>query len=364
MIDYSVYKMQGLRTLAVALALLVAGTALAAAEPESRAVAAHVADAYAQRYVFPARGAAAAALLRANANAGAYDMLEGNALAERLTADLRSVLHDQHAYVRYFPDILPPSSGNADKPTPQELAEGRERERMIGYGVARAAVLPGNIGYLDLRAFTEPDPQTLAALEAAVTLVSGAEAVIVDVRRNGGGNSETVAALAGHFLGPGVHVNDFVGRGDGDAAPVRERSFTPKRAGTRITAPLFVLTSKRTFSGAEEFAYDMQTQKRATLIGETTGGGANPGEFVRVDDHFRAFVSDGRARNPITGTNWEGTGVRPDVEVASDQALVTAYRRGLGVAASDPALSPAGKRFVEMQVEHAQALTEAQLLGT
>ena len=349
-------------TAGVLLVLLAsAPMAAGAGDATARAIAGGVATAYAQRYVYPSRGAAAASLLRTNASAGTYDHLQDAALAARLTADLRSVLHDLHAYVRYAPDVLPPA-GTSEQPNPEEVAAQRERERMHGYGIARVAVLPGNVGYLDLRAFAG-DPKTIDALDGAMRVLAGTQAFILDLRRNGGGESSTVAALVGHVVGPGVHVNDFVGRGDGDQAPIRERSFTPADAGTRIVAPVFVLTSKNTFSGAEECAYDLQALKRATLVGQTTGGGANPGEFVRISDHFEAFVSDGRARNPVTGTNWEGTGVKPDIPLPASDALLAAYARGLDIVASDPALGPASRRYVQAVRDRARTLTEAQLLG-
>ena len=96
-----------------------------------------------------------------------------------------------------------------------------------------------------------------------------------------------------------------------------------------VAKDVYVLTSKRTFSAAEEFTYNLQTQKRATIVGETTGGGAHPGGPQPINDHFAVWVPSGRAANPVTKTNWEGTGVKPDIEVPADQALKTAHLAAL-----------------------------------
>src|SRR5262249_22574655 len=120
-----------------------------------------------------------------------------------------------------------------------------------------------------------------------------------------------------------VHLNSLYWR-KGD----RTEEFWTRKAldGKRYTGkPVYVLTSARTFSGAEEFAYNLQSRKRATIVGETTGGGAHPGGVRPINDHFAMFVPTGRAINPVTGTNWEGTGVKPDVAVRADEALETAH---------------------------------------
>jgi C-terminal processing protease CtpA/Prc len=154
--------------------------------------------------------------------------------------------------------------------------------------------------------------------------VAGAAALIVDVRRNGGGDPGTVALATSYLFGDEpVHLNSLYWR----AADRTDDFFTdPRVEGAKFgpSKPLWVLTSARTFSGAEEFAYNLQARKRATIVGETTGGGAHPGGIADLAQGFSAFVPRGRAINPITKTNWEGTGVKPDVAVAADHALETA----------------------------------------
>jgi hypothetical protein len=171
--------------------------------------------------------------------------------------------------------------------------------------------LKGNIGYIKLMGFGPIDPFKPVADQAMADL-KGTRAMIIDMRDNGGGDPETVAYLASFFFDPSkpVHINDLVWRNPGTDTYRREEFWT-RPTPSFYKKPVYLLTSARTFSGGEEFLYDLQTQKRARLIGETTGGGANPG---------------GRAENPITRTNWEGTGVTPDIAVARDQALRVAMR--------------------------------------
>src|SRR5262249_52418714 len=89
--------------------------------------------------------------------------------------------------------------------------------------------------------------------------------------------------------------------------------------------PLYVLTGEATFSAAEECAYDLQALKRATLVGEVTGGGANPNELVPLSLGFMMSVAIGKVENAVTHGNWEGVGVKPDVAVPDARALKTAH---------------------------------------
>ena len=152
-----------------------------------------------------------------------------------------------------------------------------------------------------------------------MSFVANTDALIIDVRNNGGGAPSMVAYLCSYLFGPEpVHINDLYFRPENST---HQWWTLPHLPGKRYEGkPVYVLTSKRTFSAAEEFTYNLKTQKRATIVGETTGGGANPGGTRPVAEHFIVFVPSGRAINPITKTNWEGTGVAPDVAVAAELA--------------------------------------------
>ena len=335
--------------------------ATAATGDPARAIAGVVADELAKDYVFPSKGAAAAALLHRQADAGAYDGESGGALADHLTRDL-VMLRDRHVRVRFSDEVLPPASTTGAEQSPAEIAALAAFERRIDYGFARAASLPGNVGYLDLRIFASTAPQRDRVIDAMVDSVSASDAVILDLRANHGGDPDAVARLLSHFLPPKTRVNDFVGRGDGDGK-IASSTFTGKVGGSLVTAPLYVLTSARTFSAGEECAYDLQALKRATLVGEVTGGGANPGEFRRIGDHYSIFVPDGRARNPITHTNWDGLGVVPDVAVSSDVALRTAYGSILERLAADASSSEDDRNSARIVREKVRTMDDAAILA-
>ena len=186
--------------------------------------------------------------------------------------------------------------------------------------------MPGNIGYIDLRGFADPEAgaETVAA---AMNFLANTDALIFDLRQNGGGGPEMVALISSYLFGEKpVHLNSLYWR-KGD----KTDDFWTKPASALKKFPdkdVYILTSNRTFSAAEEFTYNLKNLKRATIIGETTGGGANPGGTFRLTEHFGAFIPTGRAISPITKTNWEGTGVEPDVKVPKEQALKAAYLIG------------------------------------
>jgi len=292
-----------------------------------------------QGYVYPDKGAEMVKSVRSLARRGAYDSITGaTALAERLTRDLRRVSRDLHLEVAYV------GTGVRDEVPDAEPTAG-EREvravlgRRINWGFERAERLSGNVGYLEIRSFEFDAGSVDAALAAAMTFLANTNALIIDVRRNGGGEPEMVAAVLSYLLPPGTLVNKFYWRPQNRWDEFRTRKVTGPHYGT--TRPVYVLTSDNTFSGAEEFAYDVQTQKRGEVVGDTTGGGAHPGYMRRVTDRFGVWVPSGRAVNPITGKNWEGTGVIPDVPSSADDALRTAHIRALErllPAEQDPAM--------------------------
>ena len=287
--------------------------------PEERtAVVERIETLLAERYVFADKGVEAGALVRTRLAEGAYDDLtDPSAFAEALTEDLQHVTADRHMRVRH----QPPSGDDAERPDPLMPSPGYpERFRVESDGIAAVEVLDGNIGYLDLRLFP-PEEDVRDSYDAVMHLLANVDALIVDERQHGGGSPSGVRYLTSYFFDEPTHLNSIHTR-EGDVERVEE-FWTHDEVGgpQRPDLPLFVLTSGFTFSGAEEFAYNLKTRERATLVGETTGGGANPGGVVPAGDRFGVFVPTGRAVNPITGTNWEGVGVAPDVPVPADEAL-------------------------------------------
>jgi retinol-binding protein 3 len=274
-------------------------------------------------YVFPETAAKMEQHLRERLAKGEYDKLaSAKEFAAKLTEDLQAVSRDKHLRVRYSHRPIPENGGRRE-PTAEEQEQQRRFLMRVNHGFEKVERLQGNVGYLDFRFFGD-EKAGAETVAAAFNFLSNTDAIIIDMRQNGGGNPAMVALVCSYLFGAEpVHLNSLYWR-EGDRT---EEFWTQKEvAGKRYTGKdVYVLTSQRTFSGAEEFSYNLKNLKRATIIGETTGGGAHPGGGNRLHAHFGAFIPTGRAINPITKTNWEGTGVEPDVKVPADQALKVAH---------------------------------------
>lgn len=206
---------------------------------------------------------------------------------------------------------------------------GRQGPRPQGYsgprdcGFEKSEVQAGNIGYLKFNFFAPVSDCAGAATEALAKLAD-TDALIIDLRENGGGQPAMVAYVSSYLFDQRTHLNDIWTRRDNSTQEFWTRDVPGKKFGG--TKPVYVLTARRTFSGAEEFSYNLKSLKRATIIGETTGGGAHPTQGFRIDDQFSIGVPFARAINPITKTNWEGSGVAPDVSVPAVEALEIARK--------------------------------------
>lgn len=270
-----------------------------------------------ENYVFPDVAKETAAHLNKKLKAGDFDdATTTQSFAEALTKAVQAINKDKHMRIRPTPPRETPDN------TPERLVEDHlhrlaaNRNNLAGFREAKR--LDGNIGYLDLREFSYVGDGAPVA-DRYMQLLANTDAMIIDLRKNGGGDPFMVQYLCSYFFEGRVHLNSLYWRQTDET----EDFWTLEEVkGTKMPeVPLFVLTSNYTFSGAEEFSYNMQTQKRATLIGETTGGGANPGGGFRINDQLMVFIPTGRAINPITGTNWEGVGVVPEIKTDAEDAL-------------------------------------------
>jgi C-terminal processing protease CtpA/Prc len=299
-------------------------------------------------YVFPEIAKKMETDIRSRMQNKEYDALvSAREFAQKLTDDLQAVSKDKHIRVRFSKNAIPVRQ-DREEPTAEELAEETNYMRRINFGFEKIERLPGNIGYIDLRGFMNPKSgaETVAA---AMNFLANTDALIFDLRQNGGGDPEMVALISSYLFGDKpVHLNSLYWR-KGDRT---EDYFTKPNLANKKFADkdVYVLTSNRTFSGAEEFSYNLKNLKRATIVGETTGGGANPGGMFRLTEHFGAFIPTGRAVSPITKTNWEGTGVEPDTKAPKEQALKIAYLMALNKSAErtkDEDFKNALKRTIE-----------------
>jgi len=270
-------------------------------------------------YVYPDLAQKMAEAVRANQKRGDYESItDPNAFANRLTKDLEAVSHDKHLRVDYSPVKLPPEEQPDQKPTPEQEAQFRKMLERTNCSFKQVEILPRNIGYLKFNAF--PDPTFCGAtVVAAMNFLAHVDAIIIDLRENGGGDPSMVAMISSYLFDKPTHLNDLYNRKENSTTQYWTLPYVP--GATLADKPALVLTSKSTFSGAEEFTYNLKNLKRATIVGETTGGGAHPVAPHRIDDHFMIGVPFARAVNPITKTNWEGTGVEPDVPVKAADAL-------------------------------------------
>jgi len=275
-----------------------------------------------ESYVFPETAKKMADAVKAKQKKGDYDSItDGDAFAKMLTENFQEVSHDKHLRVNFSPAPMP------DRPEGPPNAEERARYRKdmerMNCGFDKVEILSGNVGYLKFNFFADPEVCGPTAV-AAMNFLANVDAIIFDLRENGGGDPKMIAFISTYLFSEPTHLNDLWER-KGDAT--HQYWTLPYVPGKRLDGkPAYVLTSKQTFSGAEEFSYNLKNLKRATLIGETTGGGAHPVSGHRIDDHFMIGVPFARAINPISKTNWEGTGVEPDVRVPAADALATAQK--------------------------------------
>jgi hypothetical protein len=260
--------------------------------------------------------------LRQNLRLGKYDGTEQpEEFARLINQDLEAVHEDRHLYVRFDPEWVENERGR--KALDDEAVRlGEWRERTTNYGFREVEILPGNIGYLKFDSFSY-DPGAYEPAIGAMSFLSNTAALIIDLRDNGGGSPEMVQFLCSYFLdNPRKHLNSFSYRDPEKLTQYWTYTYLPGRRLDQID--LYLLTSRRTFSAAEEFVYNLKNMKRATIVGEATGGGAHDNRFVILSDGFMMSLPFARAVNPVTRANWEGIGVEPDVEVAREAALETA----------------------------------------
>lgn len=288
-----------------------------------------IANMLSHNYVYPHVAEKMNVYIQKQFEAGRYKKInDSNAFADKLTEDLRAVSRDEHLNVRFDPKRVTElkkqeAQPDSNKVDPDFLRQAQQEN----FGFKEVKIIDGNIGYLRLSRFYDAGIGGDTAV-AAMNFLANADALIIDLRKNGGGSPSMIQLITSYLYGNDpVHLNSFYWRPD----DTHKQTWTlPHIQGKRRPdVPVYVLISSSSFSAAEEFSYNLRHLERATLIGETTGGGAHPGGTEIVNEQFTLWLPQGRAINPITETNWEGIGVKPHIEVDAKSALTIAHKKAL-----------------------------------
>ncbi len=272
-----------------------------------------------QGYIYDEVGERLAADLERRAAAGEYDGLDDpQAFGRRLTLDLFAIADDRHLRV----DPAPPE----DEASPEAEHHPIESRLSIPEAFRSVEILDGNVGYLDLRHFGGGE-DALPRASAAMAFLHGVDALILDLGNNPGGGPYMVRLISTYLFDGPTHLASTFMRGWEEP---RERWTLDEVPGERLAdIPVYVLTSRRTFSAAESFTFGLKVNDRVTLVGERTGGGGHFGERIELPRGMMMFLPQGRTYDPRTGRGWEAEGIAPDVAVPYEEALAAAHRRAL-----------------------------------
>lgn len=270
-----------------------------------------------ERYVYEDVATRCTAQLQQRHARGEFEKLDDKAFAEAVTAALRTDCDDEHFELVVRPPSAPPLS---------DPSAWMEPLRRRNYDFSEVRHLAGNVGYLEIRSFPPPDVAATVAA-GAMNMLSGTDAIIIDLRHNGGGTGDMVAFVATYFFERQTALSNTIRRAQGTSTQDRTLPYVP---GPRLTKQeLFILTGKETFSAAEGFAFSLQQLKRATIVGAVTRGGANAGRFTDVSETFRVFISNAHATSAATGETWDKVGITPDLPAPEADALTIAHREAL-----------------------------------
>lgn len=308
-------------------------------------------------YVFPELGDKMAQKIAENFQNGSYDKIsDPDEFSSRLSRELYEISNDNHIRVRYNPEMnrdLQGADAN-ENPEPAVLEKWKNAEKKKNYYFSKVEILDGNIGLITLNKFSDYIDEAGKVADAAMAYVSNSDAIIFDLRSNPGGSPAMIRHITSYLFNQATHLNSFYHR----VGEKMTESWTSSDVnGKKMDqTPVYVLLSNRSFSAAEEFTYNLKHLERATVIGETSGGGANPGGYSSLENGFVIFIPTGRAINPITKTNWEGVGVIPHIEVPKEKALDCAHLEALKTVAKSASIKE--KEYLEFLIENKMALSK------
>lgn len=280
-----------------------------------------ITDSLSKHYIFPEKAASISNYLQSQLKKNAYkDLLdEPEKLAEQIGRDINIVHHDPHMRIKFDPGFVPEE---IYKPTLEDIERVKKYWKENNYTFKKVEIVPGNIGYLPFDLFTDDIEAAKPTIKAALRFIANTRALIIDLRNNMGGSPKMVSQIESYFFKEKTHMNDLINRTNMDTTFLY--ADPAKADSVYLSMPVYILTGQHTFSGSEDFSYAMQTAKRAIVVGDTTGGGAHPQMPFFVGQHFLVFIPFARSINPVTHTDWEGTGVIPDVKTTANIAFIKA----------------------------------------
>ena len=272
-------------------------------------------------YVFPDKAKSISTYVAFQLKQNAYlnDLQNPQKLAEQLQKDISKMHHDPHMHINYDPGFR---VQQYLAPSEEQINLTKKYWKENNYAFTKVEILPGNIGYFTFNVFVDDVESAKPTITSALQFLSNTSAIIIDLRENYGGSPTMVSQIESYFFDVKTHMNDLINRSAKDttffyADPAKADSLN-------LLMPVYILTSHNTFSGGEDFSYGMQKANRAIIVGETTGGGAHPQMPFSLGQGFVISIPYSRSLNPVTKTDWEGTGVIPDVEAKASNALLTA----------------------------------------
>ncbi|MBK7871220.1 MAG: S41 family peptidase [Saprospiraceae bacterium] len=294
-----------------------------------------IGDLFESNYVFPDKGKAVKTKLNEIARKDTYkDISQIKKLLEQLTTDIQAIIHDSHFNLLHIPatanmNWVQPGDSEEDKKAAED--ETFNRAKLNNFGITKAEILEGNIGYLNLSSFNAPLEGAKPQLAAAFNMLQHTKALIVDMRQNTGGLPEYVSLAESYFFEKPTLINTIYNRTENTTT--KFTTLAEPGGAKYLGKEVYVLTGPTSASGGESFPYDLQAFKKATIIGEKTVGGAHGFTPVMLNlnkqGNVAVLMPDMREENVITKSNWEGVGVQPDIPVSAKFALETAHKKAL-----------------------------------
>jgi hypothetical protein len=280
-------------------------------------------------YVYLEKAVTISQYLKGQYETGKYDSLATrDELAKALNKDLWSISKDKHIRITYDPglekDVLKFVSSKSDAAKVSQSDTDREKQKNFYFREVR--ILPSNIGYIEFNNFAHPDKESRKTLHAAMQFINNTDALIIDLRNNYGGNGFMVTEMLSYFFDARTYIGKTFDRIENTWTDIYTENSKKKTRGLLFDKPVYVITSKETFSAAESFAYTLKHSRNAVIIGENTKGGAHLTRSFSLGNGFVGFIPYSRSENSRTGTDWEGTGVIPDISVSAENSLITAQQ--------------------------------------